>query len=122
MLIIVSLDFRRAHLEIRERFHLADSQVPDVIGALRCAGAEEVVIARTCNRLEAYCWWDNADDRSAKEISQDICRAWVRGDEAAAEEMHTFAQTRADSAAVSHLLRVASGLESLVLGDIHIIG
>lgn len=136
MLFSMSLEYQRAGLEIRERFHLADEHVPRVHARLVGHGAREVVLVRTCNRLEAYCWWPEAGSTANEAVDGDgsaasqlltkiglkICSAWVDGDELAAAEMLRFATLHSGRGVASHLFRVASGLESQILGDIHIIG
>lgn len=118
MLVSLGLDFRRARLEVRERFHLEDADLPRVLDALQDRGAGEVVLTRTCNRLEAYCWWMDPSTDPGLEIS----RAWVGDDPREAEALHSSARLRHAETAAQHLFRVAAGLESQVLGDIHILG
>lgn len=132
MLVSMSLNYRHAGLGIRERFHLADEDVPRVHARLIQEHATEVVLVRTCNRLEAYCWCPQVGNRSPidgaeicrpdPDLGRGIARAWVGGDEEATEELVRYARIEHGSGVVRHLLRVASGLESQILGDIHIIG
>lgn len=133
MLVSMSLDHRRACLSIRERFHLEDADFDPVFRSLERRGAGGAVLAQTCNRLEAYCWWPTASEPYGEghglrdpilrhRIGREICRAWTGGVEEAADELHRYAEIRSGPDTVEHLLRVAGGLESQVLGDIHILG
>jgi len=123
MLVSLGLDHRSAGLEIRERFHLPDPEVPRVYEALARSGIREAVLARTCNRLEATCWWPEAEiGDGGLEAGRAICRAWVGDDGAAAELLLAHSRVRISTDVVRHLLRVSAGLESQILGDIHILG
>ncbi len=123
MLVSLGLDHRSAGLEIRERFHLPDPEVPKVYEALARNGIREAVLARTCNRLEVTCWWPGADlGQGGIEAGRAICRAWVGNDGPEAELLLAHSRVRTSTDAVRHLLRVAAGLESQILGDIHILG
>jgi len=120
MLVSLGLDFRRARLDVRERFHLEDADVLPIYRALFEAGAREAVLTRTCNRMEAYCWWPGPGYPAAR--GRAIARAWVGDRPEEAEVLLANARLRCEADAVRHLFRVAAGLESQILGDIHILG
>jgi glutamyl-tRNA reductase len=122
MLVSVGLDFRRARLDVRERFHLDDDGVRRVTAALHASGASETVLARTCNRVEVYSWWPDAASTPPVEAGRRICRAWAREDDGAIAALEASASMRSGGTAARHLFRVAAGLESQILGDIHILG
>lgn len=122
MLVSLGLDFRRAGLEIRERFHLGDSDVARVSDALAARGARETVLTRTCNRVEAYCWWPDAGASRPVDPALEIARAWTEGDASRTLALRAHARVRRAGGVPRHLFRVAAGLESQVLGDVHILG
>lgn len=123
MLVSLGLDFRRARLEVRERFHLEDEGVQRFFEALARSGAREAVMTRTCNRTEAYCWWpEAATARGGRDAGLEMARAWVDGDDEEADLLLSNAHLRTSGDAARHLFRVAAGLESQILGDIHILG
>jgi glutamyl-tRNA reductase len=111
---LLSLDFRSAPLALRERVAFPTHTLPAALHALRDAGAEEAVILSTCNRVEliAVLPTDTPD------LLLPFLAKW-----------HTVAPTHLadhtrllhNDAAVTHLLRVASGLESLVPGEMQIL-
>ena len=113
----LGLNHKTAPVDIRERLTFG----PDVIvGALRTlteqTPAEEAVIVSTCNRTELYCALDVRDGESE-------LREWLGRFHGV--EPHGFAQhlyAHQDRDAVRHLLRVASGLDSMVLGEPQILG
>jgi glutamyl-tRNA reductase len=116
----LSLDFRAAPLEVRERLHLADEDVARCRERLAARGACESVVIRTCNRVELYGWW--SADRHPAEPARELGRAWMGSSEPGVEELCAVARLRLDADAARHLIRVASGLESQVLGDVQILG
>jgi len=126
MLVSLGLDFRRARLEVRERFLLEQEDGPRIFAALEQRGVEELVLTRTCNRVEAYCWWPQPDDAQhesqGRALARHIAHAWVGGDAAQTELLLANARLRRATEAARHLLRVAAGLESQILGDMHILG
>ncbi len=122
MLVSLGLDFRSARLEVRERFHLREDDVVRIQDTLARRGVRETVITRTCNRVEAYCWWPEAAENASLDPGREISRAWVEGDGPEANALHALAHMRGSGGAARHLFRVAAGLESQILGDIHILG
>ncbi len=123
MLVSLGLDHQHAELGLRERFHVRDEDVERLHAALAECGVLESVLMRTCNRIELYCWWPEQDASLAgRDAVGEICRAWTHGDREAARVLRSSAQIRAGEEAARHLFRVSSGLESQVLGDMHIIG
>ncbi len=115
-LITLGLNHKTAPIDIRERLTFG----PDIIvAALRSLserpGIDEAVILSTCNRTELYC----AHTRSGREA---IC-AWLgefHGLEL--ETISPFLYSHQDQECVRHLLKVASGLDSMVLGEPQILG
>ncbi|MGQ9830760.1 MAG: glutamyl-tRNA reductase [Thermochromatium sp.] len=115
-LLVLGLNHKTAPVDIRERLAFG----PDIIaGALRkligCDGILEGVILSTCNRTELYC--------AVQDSVEDRLRHWLsefHGIEH--ERIDPFLYAYADRDAVVHLLRVSSGLDSLVLGEPQILG
>jgi glutamyl-tRNA reductase len=115
-LFALGLNHTTAPVDIRERVTFG----PDiVVAALRAltdqAGVGEAVILSTCNRTELYV--------SAEPDTANPLRRWMaefHGIEPG--EVAPYLYLHQDYAAVKHLLRVASGLDSLVLGEPQILG
>jgi glutamyl-tRNA reductase len=115
-ILALGLNHRTAPVAIRERLTFG----PDVIvGALRDLQAQsdvkESLILSTCNRTEVYCALDEA---RGEPVSNWLCG--FHGLET--NQVSPYLYTHFDQEAVSHLLRVASGLDSLVLGEPQILG
>ncbi len=116
VILAVGLNHKTAPVEIRERISFG----PDIlVGALRSlanhAQISEGLILSTCNRTEVYCAV-NADGGEA-------VANWLGHFHGLDQErIAPYLYTRVDRNAVSHLLRVASGLDSMVLGEPQILG
>lgn len=122
MLISIALDFRRATLKTRERFHLGEDEVRRLIAGRPSALVRELALVSTCNRLELYAWSGATDPEGEAEAFRELADRWTGYDDARARELDTLAIRRSGEDAARHLMRVASGLESMVLGDAQIIG
>jgi glutamyl-tRNA reductase len=113
----LGLDFRTAPLDLRSRFALPSDSLPQALRSLarRLPGATEAAIVATCNRTELYL--DGPDGAA------DGALDWLAehgGASRSALAGHTYVH-EADGAA-RHAFRVASGLESMVLGEPQILG
>jgi glutamyl-tRNA reductase len=117
MLLTIGLNHKTAPVDIRERLAFG----PDIIvAALRGlheqAGVDESVILSTCNRTEIYC--AAADDDSCSRVEE-----WLtdfHGLEA--RQVRPYLYRHCDTDAIHHLMSVACGLDSLVLGEPQILG
>ena len=112
----IGLNHKTAPVDVRE--HLTFG--PDIIvAALRNLvenlGVEEAVILSTCNRTELYCV-TNGQSRN------EICHWMSAFHGLDAAMVNPYLYSHADEEAVSHLLGVSSGLDSLVLGEPQILG
>ncbi len=111
---VFGLDHHRTPVAVRERLAIGAQQLPLVISDLRQrAAAAEVVVLSTCNRLECYLAGP-VDPRGPAEVL-----AAFAGLEVDTVLRHGYVHR--GEAGVRHLFRVASGLESLVLGEDQIV-
>jgi glutamyl-tRNA reductase len=115
-LALVGIDFRTAPVEVRERWTLDDDAHRRLVGATGHF-ASEIVVLRTCNRTELVAWLHpGSDDPMA------LARAWAEAVGALPAAGLPPVQVLRGYCGARHLLRVAAGLESQILGDIHILG
>jgi glutamyl-tRNA reductase len=122
MPISLALDFRRADLRTRERFHLRDDDIGGIYREPRRGALREMVIVATCNRVEIYGASDgNGRTADHAGILAELARRWMP-DDVGRRELLAGAVVRDGEAAAAHLLRVAAGLESQLLGDGQILG
>ncbi len=113
----LGLNHNTAPLDLRGRFTFSIDQMALTLKGLRHAHVKhpEATILSTCNRTEVYC----ASDAPAL----DHTLAWLAGSGGVSSEMlraHTYF-LQGDEAA-RHVFRVASGLDSMVLGEPQILG
>lgn len=104
-----------ASVDIREKLAFGPSQIePALRDAVGHDGVNEIAILSTCNRTEIYC---NSDGDVSALVSW---LAKLKG--VAAEELVNLQYLHCDEEAARHMMRVASGLDSLVLGEPQILG
>ena len=119
-LLLVGTDFRSAPLELRERVAYNPETAEDLLIKLLARDeVAEAVVLSTCNRTEIYVVPRNgADSETAYRAVLDL--AFL----SRAPEMEREGRLRVlrDEEAARHLLAVASGLQSMVLGEPEILG
>lgn len=114
----LGLNHVSAPVSVRERVSLPEDLVQPALSALRQAfggAVKEAAILSTCNRTELYC--------AAEPQVADHLPSWLaefNKIEAGALEPHVYLHGRDE--AVRHAFRVASGLDSMVLGEPQILG
>lgn len=115
-LVAIGLNHLTAPVEIRERVSFAPERITDALQELRDdLSVNEATIVSTCNRTEIYCGMES--DQTANLVN------WLHTyHNAPSESFSPFLFTHHDRAAVHHLMRVCSGLDSLVLGEPQILG
>jgi len=118
-LLLTGLNHRTAPVEVRERLAVNADQLPGALDALRaCPGVDEVMLLSTCNRVEVLA--QSGSDRPLDERPLVEALARLRGLDAAALLPHFY--TYRGEEALRHLFRVASSLDSMVLGEPQILG
>ena len=109
------LSHQIAPVDIRERFVVPNAALPDSLRRLtRVSGVDEGVILSTCNRTEFYVV-SHTSKLAAESLLQDFYP------ERRSADLGQLARFSAIQAA-RHLFRVASGLESMVVGETEIFG
>jgi glutamyl-tRNA reductase len=111
------VNYRTAPLEVRERIAFPESGLTAALHALRAEvpTLSEAVIVSTCNRTELYATVDPGEEGQVS--------AWFsRHRPIAPAELARIAYTYWDADAVRHLIRVAAGLDSQILGEPQIMG
>jgi glutamyl-tRNA reductase len=113
----LGLNHHTAPLDLRGRFAFAIDQVAPTLQGLRAALSRqpEATLLSTCNRTEIYCAGERAEIDSTLQ--------WLATSGGVASEAlreHTYALHDGDAA--RHAFRVASGLDSMVLGEPQILG
>ncbi|UTW00433.1 glutamyl-tRNA reductase [Marinomonas rhizomae] len=116
-LITVGVNHKTAPVSIRERVAFAPEKMIDALSSLISEKkANEAVIVSTCNRTELYC--------SIEDLTKagDVI-AWLSEYHGIAlPELQQYCYTHSADDSVRHVMRVASGLDSLILGEPQILG
>ena len=113
----LGLNHTTAPLDLRGRFAFAIEQIEPTLLALRrsLSRAPEAALISTCNRTEIYC----AGEQPELERTLD----WLaESGGVSAATLRSHAYTLQDGLAARHAFRVASGLDSMVLGEPQILG
>lgn len=113
-LFTLGINHRTAPLTVREQVAFHAEELRRALGELTGGGRVlEAAILSTCNRTELYCQAD--DPQAAVRWLADYRHLPVR-------EIEPYLYTHPDRDAVRHAFRVASGLDSMVLGEPQILG
>jgi glutamyl-tRNA reductase len=113
-LLVLGLNHRTAPIAVRERIVFAADRLPEALAAL-CSlpGVQEALIVSTCNRTELYCV---ADEGSA------LLAEWLASWSGEDLDLSDCLYRLEGGEAVRHVFSVASGLDSLILGEPQILG
>ena len=115
-LIALGINHRTAPVELREQIAFANERLTDALREL--AGlpvVDEAAILSTCNRTELYC---TTSDRNSGNLTE-----WLgRFHNVDPATLHPHVYSYPDAEAVRHILRVAGGLDSMILGEPQILG
>lgn len=112
----IGISHRTASIEVREKIWFSQENVRSILPELKQEGYNECVLISTCNRTELY--------YVAAESSANESPAWRRlaapkQAQDVLKEEHFYSLQSVN--AVKHLYRLASGVDSMVLGDVQIL-
>jgi len=117
-LFVAGLSHRNAPVELREQLAVDEDKLRELLRDVAASGVvREAIILSTCNRVEVYAVAEVPGEARAATFRQ-LCRH--RGVETAAVEAALY--TYAEGDAVRHAFRVASSLDSMVIGEPQILG
>ena len=115
-LFVLGLNHRTASLSLRERLAFGPEKLASALAALcQLDGVREGCLLSTCNRTEIY-----ADVEPAAQAMLSLW--WSQFCRVTPDEMGSCLYQHQEGEAVRHLMRVACGLDSLVLGEPQILG
>jgi glutamyl-tRNA reductase len=111
-LMVVGLNYRTAPVSVRERFWISENRrCQALVHLTRAEGIEEVIVVATCNRTEFWLWATDVTLAANSvmrllgvEYGLQLC-----------EWKHFYRLL--DEAALLHIFRVASSLDSIVVGE-----
>lgn len=115
-LLAIGINHNSAPVSLREKIAFAPEKLADALQAVKTAtNLREIAILSTCNRTELYC---AVKARDADPIVKWLCDYH----NLALTDLESSFYTHWDDDAVSHLMRVAVGLDSMLLGEPQILG
>lgn len=119
---LLGLSHKTAPVEVRERLSISPAQLPRALRALReSGGAREVAILSTCNRTEIYAVGPADVGQKMERFASKIHVAHG-GAPLKLCDWYSHSYRNKDVTTARHLFRVASGVESLILGESEILG
>jgi glutamyl-tRNA reductase len=110
------INHKTAAVDVRERVAFAPERLGEALREILDASlTQEVAILSTCNRTEIYCSQDHPEPERLLQ--------WLAAYHGlSVEELLRCSYLHRDAAAVRHMMRVAAGLDSMVLGEPQILG
>ena len=113
-IVVIGLNHRTAPVEVRERVVFDSDRLPDALHNL-CArpGVQEGLIVSTCNRTEMYCVVDGGEPALPD---------WLASFHQTGRDLTDHCYELHGPAAIQHAFAVASGLDSMILGEPQILG
>jgi glutamyl-tRNA reductase len=119
LIVVAGLSHKSAPIEVREKIALPKDEIPHALEQIvRRANIGEAMLISTCNRVELVVAAKPKMAPDLDEMAKDAAAALIQI--APAVQKHLYVHAGRD--AVRHLFRVASSLDSLVLGEPQILG
>jgi glutamyl-tRNA reductase len=123
-IIALGINHKTAPVAVREKVSFDPATMPDVLQQVlrSLTPVTEVSILSTCNRTEIYCSYNN-ESEGADNLTGQALLAWLSSHHDVDEQvLNDSSYIHHGTDAVQHMMRVASGLDSLVLGEPQILG
>jgi len=118
LITVVGMNHKTAPVEVREKLSFQETQLPESFQQLsRIKGVKESAILSTCNRVEIYTVF-----KPGTSNAQDICDFLSAFHQVPPETFRDCIYELSDAHAIRHIFRVASSLDSMVLGEPQILG
>ncbi|MED3660966.1 glutamyl-tRNA reductase [Ureibacillus sp. FSL K6-8385] len=116
--LVVGLNYRTAPVEIREKLSFVESELPQAMAALKNEKSIlEDVIVSTCNRTEIYAVVDQL--HTGRYYIKRFLSNWFN---IPIEKFEQYLYIHESDKSLEHLFRVASGIDSMILGETQILG
>ena len=118
-IVVVGLSHKTAPVEIREKLAIPESRMGEALNRL-CSyqGVREGILLSTCNRVEVYAVVDEIESGYGR-IQDFLADAHLS---LSSEQLTPHLYWHEGDRAISHLFRVASSLDSMILGESQILG
>jgi glutamyl-tRNA reductase len=117
-IVILGLNHQTAPVATRERLAFTAEELPEVLNRLKNdAGLDEVMVLSTCNRVELYGICSDSD-----ECHKQLLKFLAEYHQLEADNFAENLYFHIDTEAIRHGFRVASSLDSMVVGEPQILG
>lgn len=117
-LIVIGLNHKTAPVALRERLAFAANEIPSALAQLVALPTiQEGILVSTCNRVEAYCTASNTDQGKS-----DVALWLAKNHHLEIDDLHPHLYFHEGDQAIEHGFRVASSLDSLVVGETQVLG
>jgi len=115
-IIALGINHKTASVELREKVAFSPEQLSNALSQLASSEHfKETVIVSTCNRTELYCSLEHSNSQALLKWLADFHCIDT-------EQLEDNVYIHQNQDAINHLMRVACGLDSLVLGEPQILG
>jgi glutamyl-tRNA reductase len=116
-IVVFGLNHNTAPVDVREKLSVSDESLPALLHKIHAGHVKEAVLLSTCNRTEVYFCAEDRD--SAIHEIRDVLfdHSGIKRD-----RLDNYAYLFSDEEAYKHLFLVASGLDSMVVGEPQILG
>jgi len=119
-LALTGLSHKTAPVSLRERVAVEESRAGRILQELKARGAAEAALLSTCNRTELFAVAPTPEE--ARRVVDETFHALARTAGASGAELEPSLYRFQDGEAARHLFSVAAGLDSLVIGEVQILG
>lgn len=115
--LLTGINHKTAPIEIREKFAFAAAELEHAYDKLKSEEVDGLVILNTCNRTELY-----ATARDIEAGQKHLKSFLLSYSGLSSEEIEKYIYQPNCYAAIDHLFRVSSGLDSMILGETQVLG
>ena len=125
-LLVFGLNHKTAPIHVRERLALTETDQPQLALEATRSGIREAMLLSTCNRVELYGALDPTAHTTASEstirLEETLIDLLAKRSQLSAVELRPHVYLHRGDQALIHLFRVASSLDSMVIGEPQILG
>lgn len=115
-IVLAGINHRTAPVDLRERLAFRPDELGSALSFMQARGAKEAMILSTCNRVELMTAVDDGVPAAA------LADLLLESHSVSGESVRGHIYVHEQAAAVRHLFRVASSLDSMIVGEPQILG
>ncbi|MFA8435879.1 MAG: glutamyl-tRNA reductase [Marinifilaceae bacterium] len=110
---VLGISYRKSALDIREKFSIQSEQQNELLKEAKELGVEGMMVLSTCNRTEVYAF--------AQDVDQ-VVHLFLKYCQGNLEDFNGFGYLYKGHECLQHIYKVASGMDSQIIGDFQIVG